>query len=319
MAKIKVNFRVSDKRIVAAIAEGKSLTKWQCVEIELDSLTELQRKAISECVQVSVERNPFSINNELDLEGIDGVIKYCISVLKEKQDRFERDKQKLALEIDQFMDGKLSRIFGQGVYSDKSGNFDIDRLKIQIKIEKEKYNLDFDENAIVERAKVIQSEVDEERAEQNRLYEEKKKADAEAAEKLNAQKEAKKQELKAWALANGSELLKARIEENMNWVSLANDEWFLSVCPKGFTHHDDDDFDSCWDYNNPILEHINALREARKNDIFESVELRKCRKEENGYKYFYYFIVGYIRTFDGTSTVEVSKEIDSECIEDDEC
>lgn len=141
-----------------------------------------------------------------------------------------------------------------------------------------------------------------------------------AAEKaaIAAEKEAKKQQLKAWALANGSELLKARIEENMNWVEMADKEYDYSRMPDGFDYKDEDDYDSCWDYNNPTLEHINLLREARKNEVFESVKLRKCREtDEDGDKTFYFFIVATMLSYDGTE-FEVSKLIDSEFVPADE-
>ena len=129
-----------------------------------------------------------------------------------------------------------------------------------------------------------------------------------------AEKEAKKQELKDWALENGSELLKARIEENMNWVELASQEYDHSRMPEGFDYKDEDDYDSCWDYKNPTLEHISALRKARKNEVFESVELRKCRKtDEDGDKTFYYFIVATMTGYDGVE-FEVSKLIDEEFV-----
>ena len=135
-----------------------------------------------------------------------------------------------------------------------------------------------------------------------------------AAEKaaIAAEKEAKKQGLKTWALGNGSELLKARIEENMNWVEMADKEYDHSRMPEGFDYKDEDDYDSCWDYKNPTLEHINVLREARKNEVFTNVELRKCRKtDEDGDKVFYFFIVATMLSYDGTE-FEVSKLIESE-------
>lgn len=127
-------------------------------------------------------------------------------------------------------------------------------------------------------------------------------------------KEAKKQGLRTWALENGSELLKARIEESMNWVELAEKEHDRSRMPEGFDYKDEDDYDSCWDYKNPTLEHISALREARKNEVFESVEMRKCRKtDEDGDKTFYYFIVATMTGYDGVE-FEVSKLIDEEFV-----
>lgn len=127
-------------------------------------------------------------------------------------------------------------------------------------------------------------------------------------------KETKKQELKAWALAHGSELVKARIEENMNWLELADKEYDRSRMPEGFDYKDEDDFDSCWDYKNPTLEHINALREARKNKVFTKVELRKCRKtDEDGDKTFYYFVVGTMDGYDGEE-FEVTKLIEEQFV-----
>ena len=141
-----------------------------------------------------------------------------------------------------------------------------------------------------------------------------------AAEKaaIEAKKEAKKQELKAWALANGSELLKARIEENMNWFEMANEEWFKSVCPEGFSEHDDSEYDSCWDYKNPTMEHIVQLREARKHEVLENLQLRECRTtDEDGDKTFYYFVTGKIRSFSGDGVIEVSKYLNEEYVSAD--
>ena len=40
--------------------------------------------------------------------------------------------------------------------------------------------------------------------------------------------------LKKWALVNATELVKLRIEEDMNWYELALDEYFASILPTGF-------------------------------------------------------------------------------------
>lgn len=133
-----------------------------------------------------------------------------------------------------------------------------------------------------------------------------------------AAKEAKKQSLKDWALINGSELLKARIEEEMNWLELADEEYNRSRMPEGFDYQNENDFDTCWEYKNPTLEHIELLREARKNEEFTKVELRKCRKTyENNDKEFHYFVIGTMKTYIGTE-FNVSKEIDKEYIYNEE-
>lgn len=123
-----------------------------------------------------------------------------------------------------------------------------------------------------------------------------------------------KENMKAWALQNGSELLKARIEENMNWLELAENEYDQSRMPEGFQYKNEDNFDSCWDYKNPTLEHIQSLREARKNEVFTKVELRKCRKtDEDGDKTFYFFVIATMLGYDGIE-FEVSKLIDEQFV-----
>ena len=104
----------------------------------------------------------------------------------------------------------------------------------------------------------------------------------------------------------------------MNWVEMADKEYDHSRMPEGFDYKDEDDYDSCWDYKNPTLEHINALREARKNEVFTNVELRKCRKtDEDGDKTFYYFVVGTMIGHDGDE-FDVSKLIDEEFVSADD-
>ncbi len=81
----------------------------------------------------------------------------------------------------------------------------------------------------------------------------------------------------------------------------------------------DYNYDSCWEYNNPTLEHINEMREARKNEIFTYVGLRKCRKQEEFEQtVFYYFVEAQLKSFDGSETYTVSKVIDTETQEIDD-
>lgn len=74
-------------------------------------------------------------------------------------------------------------------------------------------------------------------------------------------KENMKENLRQWALQNGTPLIKARIEENMNWISLANDEYFASILPEGFVCLKVPDED--WLIYNATLEQIEELRKVR--------------------------------------------------------
>lgn len=74
-----------------------------------------------------------------------------------------------------------------------------------------------------------------------------------------------KENLRMWAYENGSELVKARIQENMNWFDLANTEYFNSILPDGCVSLDGPNAD--WEIKNATLEQIKALQDFR-NSIF---------------------------------------------------
>lgn len=115
--------------------------------------------------------------------------------------------------------------------------------------------------------------------------EEKKRKDAE----LLRLKEEGKEKLKSWAQANGTVLLKARIEENLNWFTLANTEFFQSVLPDGFGEVPDGFVDDEGVWDNASLEAIQKVREIREQmkskDYFVDVKpyFRKYEVEDYDY------------------------------------
>jgi len=312
MSTIKVNFNIYDGRIAEAIAEGKILQVKQTVEFDLDLLNDREKKALSMFLELDTDKVSFKYNNTVIHESKEFLLNLMLKRLQEEENQFIEAKNETIKKVESFLSGEVNenRIFGTGIYSDMSGNFDFEYLKNQIQVYEKKYNIFLDQEKIIMRAKNIQDEVNLFR-ENRRKQLEQEKAEREAAKIASEEKaKASKELLKSWALANGSDLLKARIEENLNWFEMANDEWLASVCPEGFMIYDEDNFDSCWDYNNPTLEHINEMREARNNTVFESVSLRKCREvDENEEKTFYHFVVGKIKSFDGNYFINVNKLI----------
>lgn len=99
-------------------------------------------------------------------------------------------------------------------------------------------------------------------------------AEAEIRDRLNREEKEKKalaglEKLKDWATANGSPLLKARIENGFEWVDLARREFAKSVVKATVEKHHLDDVteaksDNCDDRNTPTLEEIQILVELRK-------------------------------------------------------
>ena len=88
----------------------------------------------------------------------------------------------------------------------------------------------------------------------------------------------KKESLRQWAIKNGSEFLKLRIEENFNWLELARQEYALSVLPDGFTINDPAELQNYieqWDYNNPNVAEMGIIKDIRKK--FPQANLRRYK------------------------------------------
>lgn len=85
----------------------------------------------------------------------------------------------------------------------------------------------------------------------------------------NKEKEENKEKLKNWAKLNASELVKLRIEENMNWFDLADFENVCSIKPDGFEPIemliDDEKYAENFEIKNPTIEQLKALQEAKKH------------------------------------------------------
>lgn len=123
-------------------------------------------------------------------------------------------------------------------------------------------------------------------AEMKHIEEQKKAAEQQNkdAEKL-AEAQAK-ENMRQWALQNGTELLKLRIEENMNWYDLANTEYFASIMPDEFIELDEPD--DTWEIKNATVEQIKALREVKK--YYPSARLMRYKYDlqtEDNADYYY--------------------------------
>ena len=90
---------------------------------------------------------------------------------------------------------------------------------------------------------------------------EKKRLDDEAKAAEEKRLSAAHERLKEWGLANGSELLRLRIEEEINWIKLAKNEFIKAHSPEGYGSIPADDVK---DRTNPKAEEILELRRLRK-------------------------------------------------------
>lgn len=302
MNTITINYRVSDKRIIAAIAEGKILKKRDSVEIDLDLLTPDQRKDLS--VILKANNDTFECPSILDYEGIDGILTEASRVAKLEKDRFEGKRNELISDINNFITGKSKRVLGEGICSDKSGSFDLIRFKKTLIEAKQEYLLDIDEEAIMLLAKKHQDERDE------YWLVEREKREIEAAEKIERDEkrrielETSKNELLAWAKENGSELLKLRIKHEQNWHSIAETEWAIANS-FGFTSWDDRDTEKEWPVMNATLEQLHELEASQKENPDHEMEIMRykfahsdeeCQYGELDPYYFKTFIRAVVKT-----------------------
>ena len=127
-----------------------------------------------------------------------------------------------------------------------------------------------------------------------------------------------KNDLREWALANGSELVRLRIAESQNWQEIARKEWTMTHLPSGFQIQANKTvrgytFDSTYDIKNATLDELKLLRTAREAYSFGSSLRLVCVKfledkdedgcyagESRGVKHFDY-IEGQIAAPDGTN------------------
>lgn len=320
---MKLQVRISTKRIKEAIAEGIILPEILNLDVNLEELSKEDRELLSRNVEFIGSKNLFTaeyisengnkhtlFSDSEKIEGILSEMRKYETIRKEKIEK-EKIEKKIKDEIDDILENvdsfvKVSRS-GYYLYFKCDAK---DHAFKTFNIENTSVNdlLDYVKSPLfLEKIKEVESVFKTTQEKQNKEFEKN--------EEKNKLKEIKKEELRKWGLDNGSDLLKARIEENFNWQELANDEYFQSICPENFQLHEEcDDYDECWNYNNPTLEHINALREAKKIELFTKVYLRKCKKVDDYSKTFFYFVVAEIQSFDTTFSYIVSKELGSETI-----
>jgi hypothetical protein len=190
------------------------------------------------------------------IQTVDSIFSYLTEKKKKKLEMLEKAKEVL-------LSTKFSDL--EDYDSDINGiiyaRINIDGVKVRVN------RNDFDFSKLNAERKELQ-------AAEKAAQEEKNAAEKAAEEKRKAEFEAGRNALLEWAKENGSELLKARIEENFNWVNLARDEFFASIIPAEFEETDDKHV-SCW--GNASLEAIQELRSIRKqfenNPHFVSADL----------------------------------------------
>lgn len=283
---MKVKFNLDSKRITEAIAEGKILQEKMSIDIDLEPLSKEQRELISRNVVFSggefhlnladmygYSRSVSFYSNSETLEGIlkdmqegekrlsDRELK--IKAFEQKRSKVEEiisriDQSILTIEYSESSVWAKAKKFQKYLYSDKS-NIDL----VLEYVQGESFKDDF-EGAIYEY---------NDRLEKERL------AEKEKSEKLIAVEKGK-EELKEWAVRNGSDLLKGRAANNFNWLEIAQKEWALANS-KGldpdFDEKQLDKADNCWEVKNPTLEQINAFELAKKENPDSKIGVQRYK------------------------------------------
>lgn len=262
---------------VAALKAGKDTHGYAVVEVPAASLTDAQRAVLAEFTSPRYGREDLPADFYLDSRDgapavaaattetvatiLNGIIARRASEREEaKRKHDERVATWLAKPVTEYIGGadgaKSVRFFGTNSWEIPQD----ERLNVRVEEAKAECARLNAEHAAKSAA---------EKAEAERLATEKK-----------AQAEAGKTILRDWATANGSELLRERIANNFEWVSLAEQEYADSVfaalalpfddCdedPSGYTHDDTSE------RTTPTLEEIQALKLARERCSAHSAEV----------------------------------------------
>lgn len=278
MNTIKVNYRISNNCIINAIAEGKSLKTKNTIDVNLDELTKQQNKDLA--AVLVVREGELTIDTSLDKDGVEGIIEYARKHALAEVEKYERIKKGFIEEVNDFIDGKIMRLEGTGIYSDKSGNFKFDELRKALQAQADKFKVEVDVEKIISIAEKYQAETDNYRAER------KAKLEAEQAIK-EAEETAKKavllagrNELLEWAKDHGSELLKLRIKHEQNWLDIAEEEWAVAHC-KGFAVADFDEDESWWTVKNANIDQLRELEKAKSENTECEIAIIRVKFVDN--------------------------------------
>ena len=280
---MKLHVKISTERIKSAIAEGIILSDEIYLDVNLDELSKEDKELLSKSVEYNSIGGVFYAKyvNEYGTletlysksEKLEGVISQMRERMKIREAKEEKEKKEKIIKEE--IDSILSKVDSSLCIKRSSCGLEFSYEEKDLPLSLKRY---YDYESIEALYDFVKSPLFEEKIKEiESLFKELETSEIQKREKEEEGKklkEQKKEELKKWGLLNGSELLKARIEEGFNWQELANSEYFESICPEGFNEHDECvDYDECWDYNNPTLEHIQALREAKKIELFSDVYL----------------------------------------------
>lgn len=335
---MKFYFNVTDEFISSELMKGNEVKREQCIDIDFSGLAEDQRETILKhsrlfsrgnclvagCFQkkgISTPRNYYAevfYPDNRDAVKLSGTsIEAIIASFKEFEKKqlalIAEEKSKIETTIERFINGETMRIFENGIYDDFSGKFDLQQLQQyydSVVADYGELSVSFDQ--VIEKANeylLLKVEHDQKR-------EEKLEAEKKQAENKKMEVEAKKENLRQWAIQNGSDLVKLRIKHGQNWQSLATIEW-AKTHSTGFDEWEYDESDDDWGVNNATIEQLKALETAKSENPDHEVDIIRSKWVD------YYGDVIH-RTFQRcivktpVGKIPLYKEIDDVSDEDDE-
>lgn len=257
---MKLYYKLTDKAQARMLAAGKNVQKNQVLDVDFASLTEAQRNVILQCCALHYDElyfgNPYNVDkfsgvNEINAFGIDELIIEFERISDEKEAKREaiEKTEKIFNEIDYITSELSTPEMSLRRWMDNYVCIEGHGIKREFRFENEDELLQNARNKFANQIEEFKVGVSE------------KLAKEESARIEKNAKEYGKELLKQWANENGSELLKARIDEEMNWLKLAEDEYFNSIIPAGCTCLEIPD--EVWKIKNATMEQIQALRDFR--------------------------------------------------------
>lgn len=249
-----IDFSPSDKARKIFFLSGKVLPNSFRIEVDPSLLSKSQLETLSFILPVPTEGQVLKLDYKIVVDGIE-----LTDILRGIEVEIQRQKQENEMKIQQLEDERKERV-------EKARKFINGGQLNGINVEFPNTGIDDLDKAVIKEA-ALRKEI-------------------EAAKRQEAEKEQaeKGQNLKKWALENGSDFLKDLIAEDFNWFERARKEWIEANTPPLF-------FDVCQNENykesfwikNPDPEDIEVLKRTRL--LYGNARLlrvkTKCNKHEN--------------------------------------
>jgi hypothetical protein len=273
---VKVSVCINQK---AALKRGLDAVGWRTIEVPIEALTVEERLILaeqpvrdcayqikSEVAEPTVEEIKIALK-KLAIQAEQEIVKY-LALDEETIRKGARSQYRTLSAPDHLADPRVAMHweFEQKIHADERAKIKEEKILEYLALDEEQIRQNT--RAQRRRALIFPDHLADPRVAMHWEFEQKIHADEQAKIKEekqaeDKQKQAKMDKLRDWALAEGSELLVARIEEGLPWQKLARSQFIVQHAPEGYASISEEGLE-VQDRTNPQMDEITELRRLRK-------------------------------------------------------